>query len=58
MPVSDVVECWSGLTLINNPEPIKRISCPEVLPHIVDNIVGDGNCFSRAISWCLIVGLN
>ena len=46
----DVVECWSGLTLINKPEPIKHVSCPEVLPHIVDSIVGDGNCFFRAIS--------
>ena len=52
----DVVERWPGLTLINNPEPIKCVSCPEVLPRIVDSIVGDSNCFSRAISkeiWAL-----
>ena len=46
----DVVEHWSGLTLVNKPEPIKRVSCPEVLPHIVDSIVGDGNYFFRDIS--------
>ena len=51
--VSTVLKQWSGLSLITKPEPVKTTitcSCPEILPHICDSIVGDGNCLFRALS--------
>ena len=46
----EVLRRWSDLSLRERSEPVKSINCPEIMPHICDAIVGDGNCLFRAFS--------
>lgn len=48
--VCQELEHWSGLSLVTESEPVHVSTCPEIMPHTCDSILGDGNCLFRALS--------
>uniref|UniRef100_A0A1X7VM41 OTU domain-containing protein n=1 Tax=Amphimedon queenslandica TaxID=400682 RepID=A0A1X7VM41_AMPQE len=38
------------MNVVERNNPVKRIPCSEIAPHIHDEIVGDGACFFRTLS--------
>ena len=48
--VHQELEHWSGLSLVTESEPVHVSTCPEIVPHTCDSILGDGNCLFRALS--------
>ena len=45
-----ILQQWSGLPLITEPESDVEIVRSEILPHVCDSIIADGNCLFRALS--------
>uniref|UniRef100_A0A1X7TBM8 OTU domain-containing protein n=1 Tax=Amphimedon queenslandica TaxID=400682 RepID=A0A1X7TBM8_AMPQE len=45
-----IISMFSGMNVVEHKNPVKRIPCSEIAPHIHDEIVGDGACFFRTLS--------
>ena len=45
-----VIVRYSGVSLVQCQEQVKQVPCLELLPHIRDQVIGDGACLFRAIS--------
>uniref|UniRef100_A0A1X7V9K4 OTU domain-containing protein n=1 Tax=Amphimedon queenslandica TaxID=400682 RepID=A0A1X7V9K4_AMPQE len=45
-----ILSNFSGMNVVERKDPVKRIPCSEIAPHICDEIVGDGACFFKTLS--------
>ena len=45
-----IISKFSGMNVVERKDPVTRIPCSEIAPHIRDEIVGDGACFFRTLS--------
>lgn len=46
----NVIYRYSGVSLVQCQELVEQVPCSELLPHIGDQVIGDGACLFRAIS--------